>query len=253
MTQLMAENITVRLGGRDIVRGGAFTVAAGEVVGLIGPNGAGKTTLLRAVLGLAPLTAGRVLIGGQDIARTPAHQRHGHMAYLAQGGVAHWPLTVENLVMLGRLPHLNPWRPVQNADTQAVERALAATDMTALRHRTVTTLSGGERTRALLARALAADAPILLADEPVAALDPYHQLTIMALFRRLADQGRAVVLVLHDLNLAARFCGRVAVMAGGRTVAEGPPGDVLTADLLADVYQVRAAGPLGTGGLTLAG
>ena len=251
MTHMSIENIVVKLGGRTIVADGSFTVSAGQVVGLIGPNGAGKTTLLRAVLGLAPLMAGRVLIGGQDIARTPAYQRHGHMAYLAQGGVVHWPLSVEALAMLGRLPHLNPWRSVEAADVRAVERALAETDMTAFRQRTVTTLSGGERTRALLARALAAEAPVLLADEPVAALDPYHQLTIMTLFRRLADQGRAVVLVLHDLHLAARFCDRVAVMSGGRTVAEGAPRDVLTNDLLREVYHVHAPGPLGADGLTL--
>lgn len=251
MTRLMAEQVRVRLGGKDIIADGRLEARPGRVVGLIGPNGAGKTTLLRAVLGLTPVMAGRVLLEDVDVTATPAHQRSASLAYLAQGGVVHWPLTVENLVMLGRLPHRHPWRRLGDADWRAVAQALLDTDMTAFRHRPVTTLSGGERTRALLARALAGQAPVLLADEPAAALDPYHQLTIMALFRRLADAGRAVVLVLHDLSLAARFCDDLFLMMDGRTVASGPPQAVLTADTLARVYKVRSSQPLGQGGLVL--
>lgn len=251
MTLLAAEQVRVRLGGKDIVADGRLAARSGRVVGLIGPNGAGKTTLLRAVLGLTPVTAGQVLLGDVDVTATPAHRRSVAMAYLAQGGAVHWPLTVENLALLGRLPHLHPWRRPGDADWRAVEQALQDTDMTAFRHRLVTTLSGGERTRALLARALAGQAPVLLADEPAAALDPYHQLTIMALFRRLADAGRAVVLVLHDLSLAARFCDDLFLMMDGRTVASGPPDAVLNADTLARVYKVRSPQPLSHGGLVL--
>lgn len=252
MTTVTARQLAVVAGKSEILSDGNLTARAGRVVGLIGPNGAGKTTLLRAILGLAPLARGAVTVDGVDMSAAPAHRRARTLAYLPQGGVIHWPITVERLVLLGRLPHLEPWASPGEEDRRAVEAALAAADVSSLCVRLATTLSGGERTRVLLARALATEAPVLLADEPVAALDPYHQLTIMALFRRLAAAGRAVVVVLHDLGLAARYCDDLVLIAKGKTAACGTPTEVLTPQVLTEVYGVRPLSDLARMGLELA-
>lgn len=252
MTTVTARQVAVVANETEILSDGNLTALAGRVVGLIGPNGAGKTTLLRAILGLAPLARGQVTVDGVDISHQPAHRRAHALAYLPQGGVVHWPITVERLVLLGRLPHLEPWASPGESDRHAVEAALAAADVTHLRARSATTLSGGERTCVLLARALATEAPVLLADEPVAALDPYHQLTIMTLFRRLAAAGRAVVVVLHDLALAARFCDDLVLVAAGKTAACGAPAEVLTSRTLTEIYGVRPLSDLSRMGLELA-
>ena len=159
----------------------------------------------------------------------------------------HWPITVDRLVTLGRLPHQEPWRPPSAADRRAVADALVATDVAHLRHRVATTLSGGERTRALLARVLATGAPIVLVDEPIAGLDPEHQLAVMALLAGLAEQGRTVLAVLHDLGLAARFCHQLVLLDKGAVVASGSPAEVLTPDNLARVYRIRLVGDLFAG------
>lgn len=224
--------ITVRRGGADVVRGVSLTARPGEVLGVIGPNGAGKTSVLRAVCGLDPLASGRVTYGGrtaQEIGRSAFGRT---LAYLAQGGRIHWPLRVAEVVALGRLPH-----GAAEADA-AVARAMAAAEVEGLRDRTVGTLSGGERARVLLARALAVEAPVLLADEPVAALDPYHQLQVMELLRTSARTGTAVITVLHDLTLAARFCDRLILLKDGRALVQGPPSEVLQPDQMAHAYGV---------------
>ena len=242
-----AHDITVRLSGATLVDGAGLTAEAGRLVGLIGPNGAGKTTLLRALLGLVPMAGGRVVLAGRDMTDMPAHRRARHLGYLPQGGVIHWPITVDRLVTLGRLPHQEPWRSPSTADRRAVADALVATDVAHLRHRVATTLSGGERTRALLARGLATGAPSVLVDEPIAGLDPEHQLAVMALLAGLAEQGRTVLAVLHDLGLAARFCHQLVLLDKGGVVASGPPAEVLTPDNLARVYRIRLVGDLFAG------
>ena len=168
----------------------------------------------------------------------PARELARRIAYLAQGHTAHWPMSVEKLVRLGRLPHHRGWRGPDPGDTAIVEQVMAATDVTRLWDRTVGTLSGGERVRVMLARALAVEAPTLLVDEPVAALDPYHQLQVMAVLRETAHRGTAIVAVLHDLTLAARFCDRLLLLEGGRLLAEGKPRTVLTEQNLAAAFQV---------------
>lgn len=232
------EDVSVRLGGRAVVTHVSAALAGG-VTGLIGPNGAGKSSLVRAIAGLAAC-GGAVRIDGTDVAALDAGARAKRIAYLPQGQTVHWPLTVERLVALGRLPHLPPFARPGARDGEAIERALARTGLEDLRDRGIDTLSGGERARVLLARALAVEAPLLLVDEPLAALDPAHQIEIMALLRAEAAQGVTVLAVLHDLTIAARWCDRLLLLDRGRLVADGAPDAVLTADRIAAVYGVSA-------------
>jgi iron complex transport system ATP-binding protein len=239
MSLLALEAVTVRRGPCPVVDGVSASIGAGELVGLIGPNGAGKTTLMRAALGLIR-AEGTIALGGTPLAQLAPRERALRAAYLPQDREIAWPVRVETLVGLGRTPHLPPGRTPGPADRAAVEAALARMDLTAFRDRPATALSGGERARALIARALAQEAPLLVADEPAAGLDPAHQLQLMALLREMAGTGRGVVVSLHDLGLAARWCDRLLLMHQGRLVAEGPPESVLTAERLAAVYGITA-------------
>lgn len=229
---LEARAITLRRGGATVARDVSLTANPGEVLGLIGPNGAGKTSVLRALCGLDPLASGSVTYDGRPAEVLGPRGFGRTVAYLAQGGRIHWPLTVEEVVALGRLPH------GKAQIDGAVARAMEAADVARLKGRATGALSGGERARVLLARALAVEAPVLLADEPVAALDPYHQLQVMEVLRATARAGATVIAVLHDLTLAARFCDRLLLMKEGRVVAGGLPADVLRPERVADAYAV---------------
>lgn len=240
MTLLNASAVSVSLGDAHVLAAVNLEIAPGEVVGLIGPNGAGKTTLLRAMAGLLPLDGGAVHVKGEPLDRIGRSALARTLAYLPQGGGGHWAVTVETLVALGRLPHRHPWAAPSEADRIAVARALRACDVAQFRDRPVTQLSGGERSRVLLARALAGEPEVLLADEPVAGLDPGHQLDVMEKLRELAASGAGLVIVMHDLTLAARYCDRLALLFGGRIAAEGHPSAVLSAETLARCYGVRA-------------
>lgn len=232
------DGVAVTLGGRRIVEHVSAELAGG-VTGLIGPNGAGKSTLVRAIAGLVR-SEGAIRIDGTNIGAMPLRDRARCIAYLPQGQSVHWPLTVERLVALGRLPHLAPFARPGAADGEAIEAALERTDLFGLRDRPVDQLSGGERARALLARALAVEARLLLADEPLAALDPAHQIDVMRLLRAEADRGATVIAVLHDLTLAARWCDRLLLIDQGRLVADGSPRDVLSPERIGAVYGVSA-------------
>jgi iron complex transport system ATP-binding protein len=232
------DRVSVTLGTRRVVEGVSAEIGGG-VIGLIGPNGAGKSTLVRAIAGLIP-AEGAVLIDGNAVTDLPLRDRARRIAYLPQGQSVHWPLTVERLVALGRLPHLAPFARPAAADAAVIQQALARTDLIDLRDRPFDQLSGGERARVLLARALAVEAPLLLADEPLAALDPAHQIEVMALLRAEAARGVTVIAVLHDLTIAARWCDRLLLIDQGALVADGAPRDVLTADRMASVYGVSA-------------
>lgn len=223
-------NVSVRRGTRLVLDRASFEVGPGEFLGVIGPNGAGKTTLLRAALGLLPLQ------GHASLAALPPASRARAAAWLPQTREAAWPISVEALVRLGRIAHRRP-----QAQEPAIEDALHRMGLTALRHRPVTALSGGEQARALIARALAQDTPALLVDEPIAGLDPAYQIATMTLLRDLARDGRTVIASLHDLGLVVRFCTRLLLMDRGRIVADGPPARVLTPDLLAQVFGIRGA------------
>lgn len=244
MTAISVRGLDVSAGGTPLLENVDFDLPSGTLTGLVGPNGAGKTTLLRTILGLAPCTGGVISLDEHRLDQWPAAQRAGMISYLPQSGVVHWPMTVERLVALGRLPHCDPWRAMKETDARAITEALRNADVAHLRKRRVTTLSGGERARVLLARMLATEAPVLLADEPVAALDPAHQFQVMALLQSRARQGAAVLIVLHDLALAARFCDRLVLLNRGRVVADGNARTVLSAENLAAVYGVQALKPL---------
>ena len=237
--RLSISDLHASLGGARILSGVSLNLDGACFVGLIGPNGVGKTTLVRAIANLIPFEGG-IAIDGAAIGAMEATTRARTLAYLAQGAESHWPLTVERLVELGRLPHLEPFRAPQAADKAAVERAMRAADIEMFRDRNVLTLSGGERARVLLARALAVEAPLLLVDEPVSSLDPYHQLGVMEVLRDYARAGRMVIAVLHDLSLAARFCDRLVLLNEGRIHADGTPREVLSAENLRAVYRVAA-------------
>lgn len=237
---LSASGIRVRYNGHFALDDVRFAAEPGSVIGLIGPNGAGKTTLLKVLAGLLEPESGRVVFDGQDLSYWDKAALARRLGYLSQDRTVHWPVTVGRLVSLGRLPHLGPWQKPGGDDWAAVERALAEADITGLRARTVTTLSGGERARALLARVLAGEPDILLADEPVSGLDPGHRLQLLERLRRVAGEGRTVVIVLHDLTLAARFCDHLVLLHDGRVLADGAPATVLTPDTLQQSYGVDA-------------
>jgi iron complex transport system ATP-binding protein len=235
VTLLMLRDVTVRRGRRAVLDGVSAAVDGGELVGLLGPNGSGKTTLMRAALGLLP-AEGAIALGGAALGTLAARGRALRVSYIPQERSIAWAISVETLVGLGRTPH----RATTAADRAAVEKALLAMELDSLRERPATTLSGGERARVLIARALAQDAPLLLADEPTAGLDPAHALTLMAAFRGLATGGRGVLVSIHDLGLAARWCDRLLLLDHGRLAADGPPEAVLTAERLAAVYGITA-------------
>ncbi len=239
MSALSAINVTVRIGATAIVRDAAVALNAGELVALVGPNGAGKTTLMRALAGLIP-AQGSITLGGKPLADLSLRERARAVAYLPQGHIFHWPMSVASIVMLGRAPHADTFSTTTADDRAAVANALATTETQVFAARSVTTLSGGEKARVALARALATQAPVLLADEPTAALDPRHQLTVMAMLHHAAHAGGAVLAIMHDLTLASRFADRVVVMDRGAIVADGTPAEALSADRLATVFGIEA-------------
>lgn len=241
--KLEASAITVTARGRTIVDGAGLSLEPGELVGLIGPNGAGKSTLLRALLGITPRDTGTVTLDGADLAAMPAQARARAIAFLPQDRRVEWRLTAHDVVMLGRYPHQAGFGGATQADREATTRAIAAVEGEALLDRPVSVLSGGERTRILLARALAVEAPLLLADEPIAALDPYHQLHVMEILQARARSGVGVLAVIHDLTLAARFMDRVILMNAGQVIANGKPSAVLTQENLARAYRIAGTPP----------
>jgi iron complex transport system ATP-binding protein len=237
--RLLARNLFVRLDRTLIVKDASLELRPGQFTALVGPNGAGKTTLVRALAGVLP-AEGDIELDGQKLAAFPPRERAKRIGYLPQGNTFHWPMPVEQIVALGRYPHGDPFAPPTAADRAAVAHALAVTGTQALAHRPVTHLSGGEKARVALARALATDARVLLADEPTMSLDPRHQLMVMDLLRDQARKGGAVLAVVHDLGLAARYADRVITIQDGRVSADARPQDALNAERIASVFGVEA-------------
>ena len=215
MTELLANAITVRAGSATLVDGVSLRLRGGELAVLLGANGAGKTTLLRSCLGLQPLASGSATLDGVATASLSAARRAEQIAYLPQLRKLAWPNRVRDVVALGRYSHGATLGRLRGADAQAVQRALRDCDLTALAERPVDTLSGGEQARVHCARAFATQAPLLLADEPTAALDPLHQFRIMDLVKGFVARGGGALVVLHDIGLAARYANASAVLEGG--------------------------------------
>ena len=240
MSELRASNISVVVDDVLLLEQASFTLRPGELVALLGPNGAGKTTLLRAVLGLTKLAVGSATLDGVEIAKLTPMERARRMSYLPQRRPLAWPNTVRDVVALGRFSHGAALGRLGPVDGQAVDEAIESCDLTAFADRRTDSLSGGELARVHFARSIAERAPLLVADEPVAELDPRHQLRITEFIRRFVNDGGGALVVLHEVSLAARFADRLIWMRNGRIVADGSPKETLTEQRMREVYGVQA-------------
>ncbi len=248
-----ASRIDFRLKGRLVLRNVSVEIAPGRITAIIGRNGAGKSTLLKCLAGLATPDQGEVKLGERAMRSFDRRSLARQIAYLPQERVVHWPLAVRAVVALGRLPHGPVPSAAWNAgarsatslaagrDREAIDSAMRAMDITALAERPVDAISGGERARVLFARALAQEASVILADEPTAGLDPAHALELADVLVRLAADGRAIAVALHDLTLAARFCHDVVIMAEGQVVASGPVSEMMRPEQLVRAFGVTMA------------
>jgi iron complex transport system ATP-binding protein len=248
MSVLEARGLKVRLGDKAVLDGVGAVFAPGQVTAVLGPNGAGKSTLLACLAGLRTPDQGEVGLDGALLSALPPRRRAQRIGFIAQTPEIAWAVEARILVGLGRIPYIGA-RGLSQEDAGIIDRAMSQAQVTELADRDVSTLSGGERARVLIARALAGEPEWLLADEPLAGLDPGHQLDAADLFRRLAhDQGRGVIVTLHDLSLAARMADRILVLADGKVLADGPAEVALAPAVLAEAYGIEAryvSGPTG--------
>jgi iron complex transport system ATP-binding protein len=238
MTSLSLVNACVTLRGVPILNDVSLSLKPGTMIGLLGPNGAGKTTAIRALVGLQALKSGQALIAGQPASQMDPRARALAVSYLPQARQLAWPIAVREAVALGRFAYGGAMGRLGAHDAQAVEEALAQCDLLGFANRSVASLSGGELARVYMARAFAGGAPALIADEPIAALDPRHAMNILSLLQTQARAGDAVLVSLHDLGLAARFCDQIILMDAGKVVAQGIPSDTLTPSNLREVYDI---------------
>lgn len=236
--RLVVEDLAWSIDTRQILDGVSFAAEAGEFVGLLGPNGCGKTTALRCIYRALQPERGRVLLDNDDLWQMPRKAVAQRVAVLTQETGSEWEYTVEETVEMGRAPHKRLLEPATVHDAEMVARALSDVDASHLAGRSIATLSGGERQRVLLARALVQEPQLFILDEPTNHLDLRFQLDLLSLVREL---GTTTLAVLHDINLAAAFCDRIALLQNGRIVAFGSPKDVLTPERLAEVYGINAA------------
>lgn len=254
---LMAQDVTVRRGGRAVVQGTNLALRPGELTMIVGPNGAGKSSLLAALAGLLPVE-GAVSLDGRDLAAMPSRERARAIGFLPQQAEAAWDISVATLVGLGRLAWRavpgRPARAAQVANRVAVAEAMRVMDLADLAERPVSHLSGGEKARAAMARVLAGEPRWILADEPLASLDLSHQRRLLAQLCAEADAGRGVAVVVHDLATAMNRADRVVVVDRGSVVADGPPGEALDETIVREVWQVEArwTGDLGERALVVA-
>lgn len=230
-------DLSLRLGSRTVLDTVNVTFTPGRVTVVLGPNGAGKSTLLACLAGLRDADAGQILLDGIALSTLPRRDRAQRIGFLPQSPDVHWNVDVATLVSLGRFPHRGRWGETPH-DAAAVANAMAATDVASLAGRSVESLSGGERGRVLLARVLAGEPQWLLADEPLASLDPAHQIDVLDRLRDVAAAGAGVIVVLHDLNQAARVADDIVMLRDGRIVASGSAPEVLTAERIAQTYGV---------------
>ncbi|QXE36285.1 ABC transporter ATP-binding protein [Streptomyces sp. GMY02] len=241
MSRLMARGLTLAYEDRTVVHELELAVPDGQVTVIVGPNACGKSTTLRALGRLLKPRGGSVLLDGTELAKIPTKRIARSIGLLPQSPVAPEAITVADLVARGRQPHQHWWQQWSDEDERAVTEAMARTDVSALADRPVDELSGGQRQRVWIAMALAQETDLLLLDEPTTFLDIAHQVEVLDLVRRLNhEQGRTVVIVLHDLNQAARYADHLVAMKSGRVIAEGAPGEVVTAELVREVFGLEA-------------
>ncbi len=240
-TDMKLDAVSFSRGGKAVLSAIDLKIEKGEILGLIGPNGAGKTTLMKLMIRALLPSGGRISLDGKAIGDWPQKALARRVAYLPQGPVLDSPFTCEEVVLMGRYAHRGRFDPFSAADAAIVHKAMRQTETETLAERLITELSGGELQRVLLARALAQEADFLLLDEPTANLHPHYQLGLLDLVSALADAGSGVVLALQDLNLAARYCRRLALLHEGKIIALGPPEAVLTRDNLRKAYGIETA------------
>ena len=242
MSVLLAEHLDVNKGGRAILRDISLMAGPGEFVAVIGPNGAGKSTLLSALAGLLPTVGGEISLDGVTLEKIPRKTLARRRAYLPQNPRCEWPLSVERLVALGLSAHLPVLGPLPAWFDAAIGEALQAHDLAPRREQPVTTLSGGEFSRAMLARAMVGRPDILIVDEPVTGLDPAHAFAAMARLSQWAASGHAVIASLHDLTLAGRYASRVLALKGGRVAGEGALDGALIREVFGVAAEIRGTG-----------
>lgn len=241
MTELAASGLRVFRGNRAIIDGVSMRAASGEFIAVIGANGAGKSTLLMLLSGLLAPNGGTIALDGRTLGNLSRVELARRRAYVPQNPRCEWPISVERLVALGLTPILPAFGNLPASMARRVDEMLDAWDIVPHRQQAATTLSGGELARTMLARALVGDPDILIADEPIAGLDPRHALDTGARLRALARSGKIVIAALHDLTLAARYATRIIALDRGRVAGDGPPGDVLEPGLLRSVFEVEAS------------
>lgn len=237
---MRAVDICAGYGDRHVLRHVSICASPGEVVGVLGANGAGKSTLLRTLAGVGTPQSGSLVVGNVDVLALKPTRRAQMIGYLPQRPIAEWPMPVAEIASLGRLPHVPWWQSAPSmVDAPPVVAAIEACHLRGMEDRPVDTLSGGEFARAMMARLLAGEHDVLIADEPIADLDPPHRVDVMSILKKQAQAGRAVVVALHDLMLADRFCDRVVVLGQGCVLAQGHPHHILESGLLARAYDAR--------------
>ncbi len=238
---ISAHGLTYDVDAKRLLDGVGLHAHPGELVGVVGPNGAGKTTLLRALSGILRCREGVVRLDGTDVDRLSSRQVAAAVALVPQIAPYTHGFNVVELVLMGRYPHLGPFRIEGREDNRIARDAMRLTETEQFADRTLDTLSGGERQRVFIARALTQQPRVLLLDEPTTNLDVLHQLKVLDVVRRLVDDGLAAVAAIHDLNMAARYCDRLVLLSGGRVLAEGPPERVLSPETMETAFGVRAA------------
>ena len=234
------ENLRAGYGSVDVLRNVSAEAKPGDFIALIGPNGSGKSTLLKTLCGIIPLSSGNITLQGKPISSQNPKQRARLIAYLAQSREAMPAMNVKDVIQLGRAPYRGTLGKISPSGQIAIQDAMSKTQSEVFAKRRFDVLSGGEQARVLLARALAVDAPILLADEPIAALDPFYQLSMMEILKAEAKSGKIVITALHDLALAVQFASRIWVMHDGEMIADDTPQKALNDETLKTVFGIRA-------------
>lgn len=238
-SRLSAKDLSVSFAATPVLDRLSVALPDGKVTAIVGPNACGKSTLLRSLARLQPAGRGQVILDGKDIAKENSKSVAKRLAILSQSPVAPEGLSIRDLVLRGRTPHQSAWRQFSREDAAAVDHALEVTGLRPLADRALDTLSGGQRQRAWIAMALAQDTQILLLDEPTTYLDLPHQIELLQLVRDLnRSTGRTVAMVLHDINLAARYCDHVIALKGGVVQSQGPVAEVITERLMAEVFDL---------------